>query len=206
MATRKNRNLLPFRDYDEHDVVNLYSLDGTGLAGQLVKVSSLDLDNELVWSEGNPVGFDFGTEQGVYSHRFVNPNKVVATEGDETKNDGILGLTLVDTREFDENGQKLILGHRRKANELSSVLSGETVPVVTKGLFLIGSAGYVGAPAVGKVAVPWSGGEGKLYAADPTDLSELSETGDYTPEQVVGRWLSATGSRQDGYALLKLEL
>lgn len=205
MSTRKNRNLLPFRDYDEHDVVNLYSLDGTGLAGQLVKVQGLDLDNELLWSSSNPVGADF-SDLGIYSQRFVNPAKVKATEGGETINSGVLGLTLVDTREFDENGQKLILGHRRKANELSSVFSGETVPVVTKGIFMVGSAGYVGAPAVGKVAVPWTGGEGKLYAADPTNTGEFGAGGTYQEDQVIGRWLSATGSRQDGYALLKLEL
>jgi hypothetical protein len=203
--TRQNRNLLPLRDYDEHDVVNMYSLEGTGLAGQLVKVKNLDLDEELLWDRDQPVGADF-SDLGIYSNRFVNPAKVTPTVNGDTIYDGILGLTLVDTREFDENGQKLILGHRRKANENSAILSGETVPVITKGIFLIGSAGYVGTPAVGKVAVPHTGGAGKLYAADPTNTVEFGPTGTYSEDQVVGRWLSATGSRQNGYALLKLEL
>ena len=34
-------NLLPFRDYDEHDVINLFAYDGTSVnKGTLVKVKS----------------------------------------------------------------------------------------------------------------------------------------------------------------------
>lgn len=202
---RKNRNLLPFRDYDEHDVVNLYSLDGTGMAGQLVKAVNFDLDNEELWDANSPVGADFSS-MGVYSNRFANPAKVAATEnGDTVTEDAILGLTLMDTSEFDENGQKLILGYRRKANENNIVFSGETVPVVTKGLFLVGEGTVEGEPEIGKVAVPWTGGGGKLYAADPEDAGEFSVTGTYNPDQVVGRWLSEKSDR-NGYSLLKLEL
>ena len=41
--------LLPFRQYDENDVINFYSLDAeTGEAGSVVKVSAANLDNEPV--------------------------------------------------------------------------------------------------------------------------------------------------------------
>ena len=41
--------LLPFRQYDENDVVNFYSLDAeTGEAGSVVRVSAANLDEEPV--------------------------------------------------------------------------------------------------------------------------------------------------------------
>ena len=41
--------LLPFRQYDENDVINFYSLDTeTGEAGSVVKVSNGDLQNDPV--------------------------------------------------------------------------------------------------------------------------------------------------------------
>ena len=50
-------NLLPFRDYDEHDVINLFAYDGTSVnKGSLVKVMSTngwEATDEM--ELGNPV-------------------------------------------------------------------------------------------------------------------------------------------------------
>ena len=41
--------LLPFRQYDDNDVINFYSLDAeTGEAGSVVRVSSANLDTEPI--------------------------------------------------------------------------------------------------------------------------------------------------------------
>ena len=41
--------LLPFRQYDDNDVINFYSLDTiTGEAGSVVRVSEADLDKQPV--------------------------------------------------------------------------------------------------------------------------------------------------------------
>ena len=41
--------LLPFRQYDDNDVINMFAYEGTNVgAGTVVKVSAANLDNDLI--------------------------------------------------------------------------------------------------------------------------------------------------------------
>lgn len=123
--------LLPFRDYDEHDVINLFSWNGTVPVnnGTFVKVGGSG------WraSETNP--YMLGSVGAAYantvSQRFgTQPYVTIASTGDVT-----IGMLLNDVREYDENGEKLLYNPRKQA-EMQCVLSGQTVPIATRGIFM----------------------------------------------------------------------
>lgn len=192
--------MLQFRDYDEHDVINMFSLDAaTGEAGSLVKVSAANLNLDPV--ELINAGFtnQLGHATSLYPQVPLKVTKVTGT------GQVALGIMLRDVREVDENGEKLIF-YPQKRDELQCVVSGESVPIATKGLFMFNVNGLAGGavPALNSYAVPTT--DGLLTGvASPTAAQK---------EWAVGKWI-ATGSResQQGddalagpFALLKLEL
>lgn len=67
----------------------------------------------------------------------------------ESSGDNTIGMTLYDYKETDENGEKLIF-NPRKAAELEVILSGQSMPIVTRGLFLY--SGIDGTPTAGNDA------------------------------------------------------
>jgi hypothetical protein len=143
-------NLRPFRDYDEHDVVNLFSYSGTLPVnkGTIVKIVGNGWKNtdeiELLGSPGNAFGNTVAERYGV-----------AAKVADAGSGDAALGILLYDVKETDENGEKLIF-NPRKAAEMNVAVSGQAVPVATRGTFLY--SGAVGTPAAGGTAY-WNGTE-----------------------------------------------
>ena len=110
-----------------------------------------------------------------------------------------LGLTLFDVAEVDENGEKLIY-NPRKATEMQAVVSGQAVPVLTKGIVL-----YSGNLT--------SGGANSVTAGSPIyadalnggalSASATESTGSAAQVQVG----TALGSvDEDGFILLKIDL
>ena len=98
-------NLLPNRDYDQHEVLPFFALNQTGLGGQFV--TFLTGGQDPVNSEG------YGTQQvgasytNIYSPIFgVNHKVRPATHGD-TKWE-VAGITLSTTARDDENGNRLV--------------------------------------------------------------------------------------------------
>jgi hypothetical protein len=153
MSTR----LLPFRQYDDNDVVNLYALVdaaindnvtgvGSGDAGVFVKVSAGNFDLD-------PVSYATNSYLGKTDYPFVGANQypsvnlkvTPAASGDLTN---CLGLTLRQTAKFDENGEKLLY-YRQKAEELMCVLPGQAVPVATRGVFSLGKNAFGGGTLTG---------------------------------------------------------
>ena len=153
MATR----LLPFRQYDDNDVVNMYALVdaavndnvtgvGSGEAGVFAKVLSGNFDLD-------PVSYATDSYRGKTDYPFVGANQypsvnlkvTPAASGDLTN---CLGLTLRQTAKFDENGEKLLY-YRQKAEELMCVLPGQAVPVATRGIFSLGSNPFGGGTLTG---------------------------------------------------------
>ncbi|MBN86424.1 MAG: hypothetical protein CL885_02750, partial [Dehalococcoidia bacterium] len=130
--------LLPFRQYAEEDVVNLYAsteanasvtLSSDGDAGVFVKVSAGDFG-------ADPVGYADNGYLGHTDYPFIGRNqyptvplKVVAA----TAGDPVLGVTLLQTAQNDENGEKLLYYPQKKL-ETQSVLTGEAVPILGKGI------------------------------------------------------------------------
>lgn len=176
-------NIKPFRDYSEHDVVNLYAYTlASGDKGTVVKPIAFNPDNQHTYN--GPVGASY---DGTWSQRYGSNNRVgPAASGDA----GILGILLYDVRETDENGEKLIFKGADKKAAMNAVCSGEVVPVLTKGMVYVN--GHLGEAAPGSgAAANANGGIRVTYAS-------------YNGTDRIGKWLSPSGI--DGYALLKLEL
>ena len=190
--------LRPFRDYDEHDVLNLFSYDTTGLSagsisitkGTLVKIATgwKNYDSGAELGGGLEFIGGAGTLQpaNVVSQRYGVPAKVVYSNTGETP----IGLMLYDVKDADENGE-LLKYKPRKAAEMQAVIPGQAVPVVTRGIFLV--QGVLGTPTAGGTA--YAGGTGQITAS----------TGNYPISNVaIGKFLGAADV--NGETLVKLAL
>lgn len=145
--------LLPFRQYDEQDVVNVFALqnadvlesttgDGKGSNGVFVKVTDGNFDQDVITYGSN-------SYLGKTDYPFVggdmyptNPLEVAAAASGEIP----LGLTLNQTAKTDENGEKLLYNATKK-EELQAVLPGQSVPVATKGIFTLSANAIEGGAA-----------------------------------------------------------
>lgn len=147
--------LLPFRQYDDNDVVNMYALAdaavndnvtgvGSGDAGVFVKVTAGNFDLDPVsYASDSYLGKTDYPHIGANSYPKVNLKVEPAASGDSA-----LGLTLRQTAKYDENGEKLLY-YRQKAEELMCVLPGQAVPVATRGVFTLGPSAIDGTLTVG---------------------------------------------------------
>lgn len=197
MPTLQNK-LLPFRDYDEHEVLNLFSLNGTGLAGTFVAFETHDPSNADGWTT-QAVGASY---DGVTSLRYEVKAKVkVATSG--LSKYEVAGITLFDTREVDNNGLLLKFNPQRKA-ELQCVLSGEAVPVLKRGLITLSKDAYEGTPTVGNVGV--IGNAGKVLSITPGSLTTATGATGWKADHVIGRFISSSGSQHGGFALFEINV
>ena len=153
--------LLPFRQYDEKDVINLFSLDvSTGAGSEYINLKPGDpaFNNGGNWSgtlvdtaaTNNKLGADqpartndsylgaigsgnqgFAMKQGSIYPTTQMSFGVAAADAATA-----VGLTLRPTLAWDENLMKL-LNYDVKKDELQAVLPGEAVPVATKGFFTV---------------------------------------------------------------------
>jgi len=187
--------LLPFRDYDEHDVVNLFKSAGNlsdfidlsdatkrstkqGDAGVFVKVSAGDLDDSN--DNWNPV--DVTTDptsllgKTDYPHvgRNVYPQASLSVEAVNADTDQCIGLTLRQTVARDELGENLLYNPIKK-DELFGVLPGEAVPVLSKGLVTITADAVNGTLEVGQALVPSANGtvSGVAYSSDRSAVNTI---------------------------------
>jgi len=172
--------LKTFRQYDEHDVVNLFGYHaGDSLdSGTVVKIS------EGVALDSNGPTESMGSIGNAYTNtvslRYGTRAKVVPIT---TKTDVALGITLMKVAEVDENGE-LLKFNPRKAAEMGVVLKGQAIPVLTKGVVHMPIAG--------------SGAAGSAVRLSDSVDGGLTTAGDGT---VVGKTLSAI---VDGSAILQL--
>jgi hypothetical protein len=188
--------LRPFRDYSEHEVLNLFAFSGTAESsavmatrGAAVKVSAEGFTTGPTSSSANqPTDFlgDVGAAFPLSnSQRFgVRPKVTLADSGN------VLGLTLMDVRELDENGEKLIF-NPRKAAEMNVVISGQAVPVLTRGVVLYSGSAITNATA----------GQFAVVSGTAGDLANTSTL--RTSEVAVGKFL---GNAVNGTALIKIML
>lgn len=177
-------NLKPFRDYDEHDVVNLFAYSGASANKGTVVVAQGQGVNLLDNSSLDNLSFAANS----LSAQFNVPWTVADASASSTKNQ-VVGLLLKDIRSVDENGERLIF-NPRKAAEMDVIVSGQAVPILTKGLVLVN--GIVGTPGFGSGARPAANGNLQVTGWSASENS------------IIGKFLGPTGS--DGYALFKLEL
>jgi len=165
------KRILPYRDYSEHDVLNLFSLD-TGAytianaksdavagsafdSGVVVKVNPLkgELPGDL------PGGLsEHASDEDLRNYLGASPTSAhigynaYPYNGMTVEPAGVgdvaVGITLRETLAYDENGEKLLY-YKQKLDEAQAVLPGQTVPVLTRGLVLLDSNAVTGNPGVG---------------------------------------------------------
>ena len=146
--------ILPFRQYSDHDVVNLYSLlntdvldattdAGAGDAGVFVKVTQGNFDLD-------PITYQTNTYLGDTSFPFLGTTEMYPEVNlkitGSTSGEIPLGLTLYQTAKNDENGEKLLY-NPTKQTELQAMLPGQAVPVLTKGIVTLANEAFDGATA-----------------------------------------------------------
>lgn len=182
--------LRPYRNVDEKDVINRYSFSGTYPQdkGLLVKAvgSGWTADQDPTELLGSP-GASFGN---TVSQRYgVTAKCAIAGTGEN-----VIGMTLWDLKETDENGEQLKF-NPRKAAEIEACLSGNGVPMVRRGEFLY--SGITGSVTVGQ----------KLYAGPDGVIESVagnahnSAIADATE---VGQALGAKDS--NGWTLIYLDI
>lgn len=208
--------LLPFRQYDENDVVNLFSVDVSSISNFISQVPATDginADGVLVKVTGgthNGDVNDYATENTDMFASYgspvgrnpypTNPLKVAATE---QVTDAPLGFTLYQTLNVDENGEKLLFNPVKK-DELQAVLSGQTVPVLTKGIITLSTKAFAAGdgdiPAPGAALYVGAGGKvSKNSAGSAVKVGKVLTTGN--------REAQTNADPLEGrYAVCKIEL
>jgi len=179
-------NLLPYRDYSEHDVINLYACELEASKGTLVRPTISPSKNAIELTSNAPGG----KYKNTLSDLFEVVGKVTPTV---SYTDKALGIILCDVQERDENGEKIIF-NPRKASEKNIVSPNiHSVPILTRGIILINDidtsnhtiAGG-GVPSIGDAA--YVGDTGRI-ATDGTIK--------------IGKFLSTLDT--NGYVLVKID-
>jgi hypothetical protein len=187
--------LYPFRQYSEFDVVNLFASDtadtlpstnGNGSAGVFVKVSAGNLDlDPITYAVNSYLGNTDYPFLGAAQYPSVPLQFTAATAGVP-----VLGMTLNQTLLTDENGEKLLYNPVKRA-ELQAVLSGQAVPVATRGIFTLADTAidWVDANMVVNSHLVVSANAGKVSGLLASAVSPITGT-----TSIIGRIL-ATGQR-----------
>jgi hypothetical protein len=194
MDISKSPNLKPFRQYDEYEVINgFFSANVSTLnKGTFVSIVGTPSGNTNVIQNANSpstplvgMGPAYGNGPArVTSYRSEVKWKVQATPSGTVP----LGITLYDVRETNAYGEPFITKPKYERMEQEVAVSGEAVPILTRGIVHL--KGFVGTPVAGSGINLVVNGSGVV--------------GSYSKGSSYGRFLSAADA--DGYALFKLEL
>ena len=200
--------LKPFRQYDEHDVINMftYDVDATVTSGVQALAGTIVTTTGGGWKAGSDI-HDLSATQpnaavngnsygNTLSLRYNLLAEVVAFAG--TTDDGLtaqqpLGMLLNDVRTLDENGEDLRY-NPRKADEMQVVVPGQAVPIVTRGIFLLHDS-----DANGDLSSVTDGE--RLTATAAGLISDAGDANDVVIGKALGDWDADTQT-----LLMKLEL
>ena len=193
--------LKPFRQYDEHDVINMFTYDvsATVTAGVQANAGMIVGLTSGGWKAGEDI-HDLSATQpnaavnnngygNTLSLRYNLLAEVVAHPG--ATDDGLtvprpLGMLLHDVRTLDENGEDLRY-NPRKADEMQVVVPGQAVPIVTRGIFLFhdtADSGDLSNATAGERLTATAGGL----------VSVAGDAGDFVIGKALGDWDAATNT------------
>ena len=140
--------LLPFRQYAEQDVINLYKVNIASSANNAMATPFVNGDNDngvLVQvdagnMDGDPVDYVTDSYLGKTDYPFIGrdqyPVVALSVKVADSSEGRPLGVTLRQTLTHDENGEKLLY-YPQKAIEMQAVLTGQAVPVLTRGVITV---------------------------------------------------------------------
>ena len=190
--------LYPFRQYSDVDVINMFASDtvdatpstnGNGSAGVFVKVSAGNLDLDPIQYTATDITNTLGKTDypflGAAQYPAVPLKFTAATAGEP-----VLGMTLNQTLATDENGERLLYNPVKRA-ELQAVLTGQAVPVATRGIFTLSDSAidWVDANMVVNSHLIISANAGKVSGLLASAVSPITGT-----TSIIGRILG-TGQR-----------
>ena len=89
-------NLRPFRDYDEHDVINLFA----HRSNDVNKGSLVALETATGWKNTNEPTMEEGVIGATYGNTVSNRYAVRAKVTDAASGSNVIGMTLWDVKEF----------------------------------------------------------------------------------------------------------
>jgi len=190
-------NLLPFRDYSEHEVLNLFACNVIANKGTLVApVRSWKDGAGVENSKNDPLQLSSTGPGALYANTVTNNFELVGNVTTVINHNSVptaIGILLKDVREFDENGKKLVFDSR-KAAEMDVVIKDiQAVPILTRGLILVNDIDETNR----------GGGGG---APDNGDAAYVGSNGRIATDGlvVIGRFLSKKDEK--GYALVKISI
>jgi len=166
--------LLPFKQENPYDILNGFALEdayvnnattgnGFGDAGVLATVASANLSLA-------PISFSADSYLGNVNYNGVGYNQrpsVTKKIKPAASGDIPLGFTTMQTALYDENGEYLSR-YPQKALENNSVLKGQAVPLLTKGILTFSKYAIDGTLTVGQGIKP-STVSGKVTGCTPSD-------------------------------------
>jgi hypothetical protein len=182
-------DLRTFRQYDEHDVINLFTWSGTTSTSGVLMQAGLLVKINTGFSAGNEPVDLMGDAGNAYNNTLSETWKLTANVAATGEADTPLGMALVAVRDLDENGEKLLY-NPRKAAEMGVVVPGQSVPILTRGLIMVKSDHATWTPAAG----------GTVYAGLAGELTSSNAN------SVVAVGIALGTKDSNGYALVKLEL
>ena len=184
--------LLPFRQYNEHFVINLFALKTSELnltdvtentneksgkhdAGVIVKITTAGSDIGAGYSGTGTNAGKGDSSLNAYLGKTDYPHVGSNVYGEafakiERHGAGAarpIGVTLNQTLAYDENGEKMLY-YKQKLIESAGVLPGEAVPVLSKGIITIGENAFDTAQTYAEgdpLYVGGAGNEGKFSNA-----------------------------------------
>jgi hypothetical protein len=190
--------ILPFRQYDDNDVINMFALQSAYVNSSTTTSSFGDAGVFVTTAVGDfnldPITYATDAYLGKTDYPFVGANQYPSVSlkiKPATSGDGLLGITLRQTAQTDENGEKLLY-YPQKAEELMCVLPGQSVPVATRGVFTLTSGAYNGALTVGGGVKLSAGVSGTVTGCAITDVARVG--------LVVGTGSRSSGTTTDQFA------
>jgi len=165
------------------------STNGNGSAGVFVKVSAGNLDLDPIQYTATDITNTLGKTDypflGAVQYPAVPLQFTAATAGVP-----VLGMTLNQTLATDENGERLLYNPVKRA-ELQAVLTGQAVPVATRGIFTLSDSAidWVDANMVVNSHLIVSANAGKVSGLLASAVSPITGT-----TSIIGRILG-TGQR-----------
>jgi hypothetical protein len=165
------------------------STNGNGSAGVFVKVSAGNLDLDPIQYTATDITNTLGKADypflGAAQYPAVPLKFTAATAGEP-----VLGMTLNQTLATDENGERLLYNPVKRA-ELQAVLTGQAVPVATRGIFTLADTAidWVDANMVVNSHLIISANAGKVSGLLASAVSPITGT-----TSIIGRILG-TGQR-----------
>ena len=204
MDTTSNPNLKPFRDYSEHEVVNLYAHASTANKGTFVSITAAEGNTNVMENGNSPAtphldAMGGGTLSNVPTRATVMREAVSWRVRSATSADTVLGVMLYDVKENNAYGEKFIFRPKHERIEQQVAVSGEAVPILFRGYIKLNN--FSGTPGPNSGAIVNPSVNGSLLVAGYSDgvAFDASTTG-----TVLGKFLSTEDA--DGFALFKVEL